>query len=632
VVEHGSEGLIVGYAQTVTILFTDMVGSTELSSRLAAEAGDQVRQRHFALLRQALAATEGTEVKNLGDGLMAAFSSTSAAAACAVAMQQAVEKENRRSPHPLGLRVGLSGGDVQIEDGDYFGDPVVEAARLCALCDGGQILTTDTVRVMAGRRSQHFFLNIGERELKGMPEPVTVCEVVWEPAAGAAVIPLQANLQEPETSLFGFFGRAREKERLFTAVKNASEGVHQSAFLGGEPGIGKTSLCRQVAQEAHRLGVCVLYGRCQEDVSIPYQPFSEALSHLAVHADEGLVSQHVADHGGELASLVPPLVKRIPGIVKPRSSDAEAERLQLFGAVDGLLRLASLEGGLLLILDDLHWADRQTLQLVRHVVSSPDLSHVMVLGAYRNSEITAGDALSDTFASMRREADSIRIDLGGLEDFEIVEILEHVLGHALDEGGWELAQAVRRETDGNPFFTTEMLRHLVESQLIHQDADGRWVASSHIYEKGLPGSIREVVGQRIDRLGEDMRKVLAQASVIGAEFDLNLLGKVAEIDEDRMLDLIDEATQAGLLLEVEGAVETYRFAHALTQHTLYNDMGSARRTRAHRKIADALVEMYGDSEDRAGDVVRHYVDATLSFPRFQRNELGTIETHEDVLL
>src|SRR5579862_548547 len=161
---------MLGYAQTVTILFTDMVGSTELSSRLGPEDGDQVRQRHFALLRQALAATEGTEVKNLGDGLMAAFSSTSAAAACAVAMQQAVEKENRRSPHPLGLRVGLSGGDVQIEDGDYFGDPVVEAARLCALCDGGQILTTDTVRVMAGRRSHHFFLNIGERELKGMPE------------------------------------------------------------------------------------------------------------------------------------------------------------------------------------------------------------------------------------------------------------------------------------------------------------------------------------------------------------------------------------------------------------------------------------------------------------------------------
>jgi class 3 adenylate cyclase len=119
--------------QTVTVLFTDMVGSTALSSSLDPEAADALRQAHFSLLRQALAASEGTEVKNLGDGLMAVFSSPSAAVSCAVTMQQAVEADNRRSENRLGLRVGLSGGEVTIEDDDYFGDPVVEAARLCAL-------------------------------------------------------------------------------------------------------------------------------------------------------------------------------------------------------------------------------------------------------------------------------------------------------------------------------------------------------------------------------------------------------------------------------------------------------------------------------------------------------------------
>jgi class 3 adenylate cyclase len=618
-------GLELSKTQTVTVLFTDMVGSTELSSRLSPEAADQVRQRHFALLRQALAASEGTEVKNLGDGLMATFSSTSAAASGAVAMQQAVEQENRRSPNPLGLRVGLSGGDVTIEDSDFFGDPVVEAARLCALCDGGQILTTDTVRVMAGRRSQHFFLDIGERELKGFPEPVTVCEVVWEPAAGISGTPLPDRLETPDTELFGFFGRAAEKERLITAVKHAAEGLRQAAFLAGEPGIGKTSLCRQIAKDAHKLGVCVLYGRCNEDLSVVYQPFADALTHLVVHAGEPLLHQHVSDTEGALAAVVPALGKRMPGVSQASApgSDPETERLATFDAVVSLLSLASSETGLLLVLDDIHWADKPTLQLLRHVVASTQLTHVMVLGAYRDSELSAGDPLTDTLASLRREADAARIELPGLEEFEILEMMEHIAGHAMDEGGWDLAHAVRKETDGNPFFTTELLRHLGDSGMIHQDKDGRWVASSDLYEKGLPGSVREVVGQRVDRLGPEMRRVLSQAAVIGQEFDLQLLAVVAEVDEDRLLDLVDEATEAGLLMEVEGAVERFKFAHALTQHTLYEDLGATRRARAHRKIAEAMTEMYGDSADRAGELARHFVDATMNFPRFQRTALGS---------
>jgi class 3 adenylate cyclase len=621
----------VGYAQTVTVLFTDMVGSTDLSARLGPEAGDEVRQRHFALLRQAIAATEGTEVKNLGDGIMAAFRSTSAAAACAVAMQQAVEQENRRSAHQLGLRVGLSGGDVTIEDGDYFGDPVVEAARLCALCQGGQILTTDTVRAMAGRRSPQCFLDVGERELKGMPEAVNVCEVVWEPAAALPRIPLPERLEKPETELFGFFGRSAEREQLLSAVKNAIAANRETVFLAGEPGIGKTSLARRIAQDAQELGVSVLYGRCDEDLGEPYRPFTEALSHFVVHCEEALLAQHTTEHGGALLEVVPALGRRVPGLEPAGGGDAEAERRRLFEAVDGLLVLASADTGLLLVIDDLHWAHKATLQLLRHVVASPELRKVAVVGAYRDSEVRPGGPLSDTLASMRREANGIRFNLRGLEDFEIVEIMERIAGHQMDEVGWSLARSIGRETDGNPFFITEMLRHLLEAGLIREDGAGRWEVAVDLYEKGLPGSIREVVGQRVDRLGDDMRRLLSLASVIGEEFELALLAQVAEMDEDRVLDLVEQATQAGLIAEVEGAVERFRFVHALTQRTLYKDMGAARRTRAHRKVGEALAEMYGDSDDRAADVVRHFVDATLSFPRFERNELGALVAKEEVL-
>ena len=157
--------------ENVAILFTDIVGSTALSQRLSPEVADEVRRGHFSILRQAIAETGGTEVKNLGDGLMVVFSSASAALACAVAMQQGVEQKNRAREHLVGLRIGLSGGEVSREDDDYFGDPVVEAARLCATCESGQVLAADIVRLTAGRRSTQNLSFTWRVDLKGTARP-----------------------------------------------------------------------------------------------------------------------------------------------------------------------------------------------------------------------------------------------------------------------------------------------------------------------------------------------------------------------------------------------------------------------------------------------------------------------------
>jgi class 3 adenylate cyclase len=597
--------------QTVTVLFTDIVGSTELSARLGPAATDRVRQSHFSLLRQALAGNDGTEVKNLGDGLMAVFGSASAAVACAVAMQQAVEQDNRRSAEPIGLRVAMSCGEATVEDGDYFGDPVVEAARICALCEGGQVLVTEMVRTLAGRRCPHPFTVVGDRELKGLPDLVSVCEVEWEPSASTTGVPLPDRLGTPSGSVFGFVGRQRELEGLVTAAKHTIAGTRTVAFLCGEPGIGKTTLCRQLARSAHDLGACVLYGRCDEDLGASYQPFAEALAHLVVHADEPMLAEHVAEHGGALLGLVPALAKRLPDVQPTQSADPDSERVRLFGAVVGLLSAASAEGGLLFVVDDLHWADRASLQLLRHVCASTQLSKVMVLGTYRDSELSAGDALSDALASITREAPTERFDLVGLEDIEVIAMMEAVAGHTMDQDGVDLAHAVKRETEGNPFFTTELLRHLAETGLIYQDATGHWVATDDLSTKGLPQSVRQVVGQRVDRLGEDARKVLSQAAVIGRDFDIDVLSAVTGVDEDAVLDVVDRAVQAGLLTEVEGVLDRYSFAHALTQHTLYEDLGASRRARAHRKVADALEQLYGSApQARAAELARHFVAAT----------------------
>jgi class 3 adenylate cyclase len=167
----------MGSVETVTVLLTDLVGSTELASRIGPERAEELRVEHFRLLREAIAASSGREMKNLGDRLMVVFITAAAAIECAASMQQRIEFRNRV---PFGVRVGVAMGDASGE-GDYFGPPVIEAARLCAKADGGQVLLTAVTRVMAGRRGDYGFSPIGQLDLKGLPEPVAACELVWEP-------------------------------------------------------------------------------------------------------------------------------------------------------------------------------------------------------------------------------------------------------------------------------------------------------------------------------------------------------------------------------------------------------------------------------------------------------------------
>src|SRR5271163_4232276 len=195
----------------VAVLMTDLVGSTAIADRVGPQAAESLRLEHFGLLRGALERTGGREVKNLGDGLMVVFSSASQALAGAAQMQQAIEARNRRSEEQLGVRIGVSVGDATVQDDDYFGEPVVEAARLCAHAAGGQIVVNALVRQLAGSRDGHRFRSLGGLELKGISEPVPAFELAWAPAAGGRIA-LPERLRElPAT---GYVGRAAERARL----------------------------------------------------------------------------------------------------------------------------------------------------------------------------------------------------------------------------------------------------------------------------------------------------------------------------------------------------------------------------------------------------------------------------------
>ena len=593
--------------ENVTVLFTDLVGSTQLQSSVSPDAADEIRRDHFTVLRQAISETNGREVKNLGDGLMVVFSSASAALACAVSMQQGVEIDGRSRPQTIGLRVGVASGEVTLEDEDYFGDPVIEAARLCARCDGGQILATDLVRLNAGRRNPHQSTPLGELELKGLPEPVATVEVIWEPAALRRTRDLALPGLLTEAGRFPFAGRQKEAEQLLGAYTTASSGAARLVLIAGEPGIGKTRLTSELAEQVLTAGGAVLAGRSDEMVGVPYQPFVEALR-WQLSQPEGTAL--LGPGAGELVRLVPELAHAVSGLRPPVDGSPESERMALFEAVRGWIGALAEERPILLVVDDLHWSDLGTLLLIRHLVVNDPVPKLCAVGTYRDTDLDRTHPLSTVLAEFHRRGDVERILLAGLDEDGVTDLMTRTAGHELDEAGIALAMSLQADTGGNPFFVGEVLRHLNESGSITQQ-EGRWSTRGDSGETYLPEGIRQVVGRRLSLLPPETQKLLSSASVIGARFNLDLLATVTATPPDDILDSLEPAIDAHLVLET--GFGRYQFAHALVRSTLHGELSTTRRGRLHLAVAEALEKLHAeDLDDVVADLAYHWGEAGTS--------------------
>lgn len=599
--------------ETVTVMFTDLVGSTELAGRLGHDAYETFRQGHFSDLRGAAAAHNGVEVKTTGDGLMLSFASTADAVTCGVVMQQATPNAE--------IRVGVSSGEATHAEGDLYGPPVVEAARLCDAAAAGQILVSDIVRLLA-RGKGHTFTSVGELTLKGLPESVPTSEVAWAPLATG--VPLPPRLATAHAA--AMVGRSAEQGVLAAAWAQARDGQRQVVLLSGEPGIGKTRLATETVRSAHADGAVVLLGSCDEDIHLPYQSFVEALRHYVTHAPDEVLAAHVLEHNGELGRLVPELARRVSNLPTPQVAEAETERYLLFDAVAGLLAAASRQQPLVLVLDDLQWAGAPELLLLKHVLRSPLFSNdsavepsdgapsssarLLIIGTYRDSDLTRGHPLTPVLADLRRVDGVQRVALHGLDDNAVVELMESAAGHRLDEPGRALAAALQRETEGSPFFLGEILRHLTESGALVQKGD-RWVFEGDIAGLAIPEGIKEVIGRRLARLSEATNKILSLAAVVGRQFDMALLTRISDGSEDAVLDAMDEAVAAALVAEIPGRGDSFSFSHALIRTTLYEELSDARRARLHRRVGEELEELTGSAPGaRIDELAHHWLSAT----------------------
>ena len=546
---------------TATILVTDVVGSTEIRARIGDEHAERLRRLHDRLSRTAVETHGGVVVKGLGDGVLASFPEATAGLAAAVAIQQAADAHTRRHVDlPIVLRVGLSAGDVTVDGDDCFGTPVVEAARLCAAADGGQILAAEVIRLLVKGRAGHGFTPVGDLQLKGLTEPVATLSVSWARPGEGATLTFPPLLRMDGG--LGFTGRGADLERLEAAWKQAESGERASVLIGGEPGVGKTRLAAEFARSVHERGAAVVYGRCQEGLGVPYEPMVEALSFFTEHTSPAELRSRLGRYPGELVRLLPDLAELVPGLDAPMRSDPETEQYRLFQAVASWLAAAGEASGLVLVVDDLHWAPLATLQLLANVLRAGDPARLLVVGTFRDTEVDG--QLASLLADLRRGSTE-RIVLEGLSADDLTELVP--------TPAW--AERLREETRGNPFFVGEILRHVAES-------------GGSFDSVPLPEGVREVIVSRVGRLAPTTGEVLVAAAIVGRDLELGPLAAVAGLDSSSVVGAVDEALTARLVEETGAGA--YRFVHALVRSALYECVSATRRAGLHLRAADVFAD------------------------------------------
>ena len=562
---------------TVTLLFTDLVGSTELLGQLGEDEMERLRRGHFGLLRDVAETHAGQEVKSLGDGIMVAFSSSLDAVACAIAIQQAVDRDNRRTgTEHLRVRVGLNVGEPIRDEDDYFGTPVVIAKRLCDRAEGGQILASELIRLLVSGRGGVTFRPIGELALKGLAQPVATCEIAWEPA-GMERIALPPELARDRTALVG---REEELATLEDAWRRVQAGVPGVVMVAGEPGIGKTRLIAEFCRRAQADGATVLFGRSQEETLAPYQPWVEALRQYVAACPVDELRLQMGARRRILAKLVPEFAA-----AQDAAPTDPGDRFALFSAVASLLGEAARTHTAVVVLDDLHWADDATLLLLRHVAQASSDAPLLLLGTYRATELVADAPLSAALAELRRARMLESVSLAGLDADDVTALIRG-LGTELSD---ELAHTVAQRTEGNPFFVEELVRHV--------DAGG---------QLGVPESIKDLLRRRLTRLGDPATRVLAAAAVLGREFDLAVLERIAPDGDEDVLEIVDAALAEHVLVEVPGDPGRLSFAHALIRETVYEQLSAARRARLHRAAGEVLEQLHATRLDEYADQLAHH--------------------------
>ena len=426
--------------------------------------------------------------------------------------------------------------------------------------------------------------------------PVRVLPAARGAGSGERTFPAALVRDDRDIS---FVGRGEVMERLAQRLALADAGRSQFAVLCGEPGAGKTRIAAEFARRAFDEAATVLYGRSDDESIVPYQPFITAIGQYLTHHDTSALAAELDLELSELGRFIPGLRRRASTLVEPLAVEPEARRYRLFEAVTRVLAFIGAERRVVLILDDLHWADTSTALLLRHVVQQLHDVRLLLLGTLRDVETCRAEDLVQLLARLGPESTFERIVVAGLDAAETADLVAaHDIG-APTEG---FISGLRRATDGNPLFISETLKSLSETQSPNGDGVVSEQALSRI---GVPDVAKEMIAQRILRLAQPTRDVLAVAAVIGTRFDLKVVDALLTEPTDRIIEALEEAGAAGLVREADDEIDRFEFSHALVREALCEQQSTSRRVRVHHRIGEAL-EQLGAPGTSPAELAHHF--------------------------
>jgi DNA-binding SARP family transcriptional activator len=387
-----------------------------------------------------------------------------------------------------------------------------------------------------------------------------------------------------------FVGRDAELAVLGAAWDRAAGGARHVVVVTGEAGIGKTRLATEAARRVSAQGGLVLFGRCDEEAIVPYQPIVEAL--------DGYVAATPAD---ELRAMDEPawaeLAAVLPSLHGTRTAGGGPDgRARLFDAVTTLVASAAADRAVLLVLDDLQWADDDTLLLVRHLLRRAGDAPVLVVAISRDHDVAPGSVLGDVIHALDRDGWVRRLPLAGLGESDVRALVRQSVPTPRDHAA--LTRRLVAETAGNPFLVTEMLRTPLDAA-----------------DVPIPVGVQELVAGRLGRLGDAAIDLLRAAAVAGASFELDLVAAAAGLDEEATLDGLDAALASGLV--TEETAERYRFPHDIVRRTLVAQLSGARRRALHARLADAIESQRSDRLHAYTAILAHHTSSAAG-PRGDR--------------
>ena len=391
-------------------------------------------------------------------------------------------------------------------------------------------------------------------------------------------IPLPAALAPYQRVI----GRSYERRVLTDAATRARSDGLQTVVVCGEPGIGKTTLLAAFANEVHALGeATVLYARCDDGAAVPLQPFRSLLRWCVDHVSTVVLEAHAARCGGELQRVAPQFAARA-AVPDPITADDATERFLLFEAVADLLRRIASDSLLVLMLDDLQWAEPTALSLLQHLTRSLGDAPVLLIASHRDGAEYVSDPLRSALADLyQNEAGSIA--LRGFDDAELSDLVVLEAG----ANAPAIAARLRNDSAGNPLYATQLIRHWVESGRIEHELDVVGWSAKHRSE-AVPPSLREVVWSRVRALGPDTAMALSAGAVLGIEFDEDVLRQLLDLEESAVDRALDAAITSGLLRATDPPSKAMRFEHALVADALYAELQPLQRRRMHARAARAL--------------------------------------------